>query len=271
MSSPRLSVICAVLNAEKYLRRSLDSVFEQTFKDFELIVINDGSTDRTRDIVIEYLDRPNVILLENKYNEGIPVSRNRGLLHSKGEFIAIHDGDDISLPERFEKQISVLKERKEIAFLGSHAKRISETEQDIGHMTYPPVLTIDAIRLFLHHRLNPIIDPTSMYRRDVVLDCGGYRMEEKFNTVSDLELWFRLISKRHLLTNIQEPLIKYRINSQGLTRQKKEKMIEATNVVWGMFRRKKFPKVPLRADYFRQESFTEFSKGVKQKQANDLP
>ena len=79
---PKISLITSVFNAEHYLRESLDSVFAQPFKDFELILVNDGSTDKSREIMLEYINRPNVILLENEYNEGIPISRNRALLRA---------------------------------------------------------------------------------------------------------------------------------------------------------------------------------------------
>ena len=121
----KLSVITTIYNAAPYLEKSLDSVFDQTFKDFELILVNDGSTDESRDIMLKYTHLPNVRMLENTHNEGIPTSRNRALLVATGEYIAIHDGDDISFPERFQKEVDHLDEHKDIDFLGSYAIKIN--------------------------------------------------------------------------------------------------------------------------------------------------
>ena len=76
---PKLTIICTIYNADDYLEESLNSVFDQPFRDFELILVNDGSTDNSRNIMLRYVEKPNVRLLENKYNEGIPLSRNRAL------------------------------------------------------------------------------------------------------------------------------------------------------------------------------------------------
>lgn len=101
----KLTVITSVYNADAFLYDSLQSLVDQTYKDFEAILIDDGSTDNSFEIMKSYADRhSNFRLLRNMYNEGVPISRNRGLIQAKGDYIAIHDGDDISLHNRFEKQ-----------------------------------------------------------------------------------------------------------------------------------------------------------------------
>ena len=99
----QLSVIVSVFNAIPHLRDSLESIFNQTFKDYEVILIDDGSTDGSDKILKEYLNKPNTRLLKNTSNEGIPISRNRALLVAKSEYVAIHDGYDISLETRLQK------------------------------------------------------------------------------------------------------------------------------------------------------------------------
>ncbi len=258
----KLSVITTVYNAAPYLSESLDSLFSQTFRDFELIVVNDGSTDESRDIMLKYLDYPNVRILENKHNEGIPVSRNRALLEAKGEYVAIHDGDDISLPVRFQKEVAYLDNDSDVDFIGSHALKISHTGALLGVMSYPPESTQDAFRMVKKYKLNPIIDPTSMYRRDVVLNSGGYSMSPGVRTALDLHLWCRLLSKGHKLYNIQEPLIKYRINPKGVTRTENDTMTVATDDIVATFIRKNFDDVVLRQSFFKQDSFTEIAKNI---------
>ncbi|KKN47562.1 hypothetical protein LCGC14_0661670 [marine sediment metagenome] len=254
---PKLSIICTVYNAELYLKESLDSISAQTFKDFELILVNDGSTDKSRDILLKYVGS-NVRLLENKYNEGIPISRNRALLEATGEYIAIHDGDDISYKERFSKEVEYLDQHPEVDFMGGHATKISHTGEFLGYMHYPPLSTADAFMVISRYKLNPIIDPSCMYRKDVVLNNGGYTMDPDLRTALDFHLWCRLLIKKHKMANLQEPLIKYRINPQGVTRTETETMVEATDAIWASFRRKEFAEVVLRKDFFQQDSFTEY-------------
>ncbi len=254
---PKLSIITTCYNVQKYVRESLESIFNQDFEDFELILVDDGSTDGTKDILLEYADRPNVRLLENKSNEGLPVSRNRALLAATGEYAAIHDADDVSLPHRFAKEVTYLDNHPSVIFLGGYAIKINDMGSIIGSMVYPPQSTEGAFKAISHFKLNPIIDPTCMYRRKVVLDDGAYIMDPVFKTVGDFHLWCKLLCRGHQMYNLNEPLIKYRINPNGLTRTKQQQMLEATDMVWASFKRKHFPEIPLRADYFNQEGFTE--------------
>lgn len=250
---PKLSIVVAVYNAERYIEESLDSVFAQPYTDFELILIHDSSTDNTLRFLEPYTKRPNVILLQNKYNEGYGFSRNRGFVAAQGEYIAIHDADDVSLPHRFQKEVSFLDERQDITVVGGHAVRINDTGRIIGSMVYPPKNTADAFRVISQFKLNPIIDPSSMFRRQAILDIGAYRMEPELKTVYDFDLWCRLLLKGHHLYNFQEPLIKYRINPAGVTRVQKQEQVEATDLVWAAFRRRSFPKVTLRPECFTQD------------------
>ncbi len=259
--TPKLSIITCVYNAEKFLNESLDSIFSQTFKDFELILINDASTDKTNKIIQTYTHHSEIIVLKNMYNEGVPYSRNRGFLKARGEYIAIHDADDASLPYRFKKQVAFLDANPDITIVGGHAIRISDGGKILGSMVYPPEHTRDAFRVITRFKLNPIIDPSCMFRRQAILDVGGYRMEPELRTVQDFDLWCRLLVKGHLLYNFQEPLIKYRINPEGVTRLKKQEQMEATDVVWAAFKRKNFPDVILRPESYQQKSIIDLLEG----------
>ncbi|MHA2279324.1 MAG: glycosyltransferase [Promethearchaeota archaeon] len=264
---PKLSIVTCVYNAERYLQESLDSVFNQPYEDFELVLVHDCSTDNSKDILLCYTDRPNVVLLENKYNEGVPFSRNRAFIIAKGEYIAIHDADDVSLPHRFQKQVAYLDEHPEVTFIGGHAIRISDTGMQLGNMVYPPEKTDGAFRVIRQFKLNPIIDPSSMFRRQPILDIGGYRMEPELRTVQDFDLWCRLLVNGHRLYNFQEPLIKYRINPKGITRIKKDEQMLATDFIWAAFRRRSFPKVQLRQECFSEDFELDFLNNRRTKDA----
>lgn len=254
---PKLSVVMAVYNAETYLDESIKSVLNQTFQDFELIIVHDCSTDNSHAILKKYT-QPNIVLIENKYNEGVPFSRNKAFLIASGEYIAIQDADDISLPSRFEKQVEYLDKNKSITMIGSHAIRISDAGKFLGHMSYPPENTHNAFRVIRQFKLNPIIDPSSMFRKQPILDIGAYRMEPELKTVQDFDLWCRLLLEGHQLYNFQEPMIKYRINLHGVTRLKKQEQVQATDSVWAAFIKKSFPRVLLRPECFVEDYQLDF-------------
>lgn len=244
---PLLTVITTVYNADRFISDSLTSLTQQSFKDFEVILVDDGCTDRSMSIAKEFADRLNIITLTNNQNYGVPISRNRALRAASGDLIAIHDADDISLPNRLEKEVDALTNRKEVTFLGSHAIKISENNDMIGLMSYPPPTTTDGFRHIIRYKLNPIIDPSCIFRKKSVIDIGGYNEDPDYRYVQDFELWCRLLSSGHQMSNIQEPLIKYRINSNGVSKQHHTKMREATNLVWSKFRMQNMQRIQLAA------------------------
>ena len=115
---PKISVVMPAYNAEKYIGEAIESILNQTFKDFEFIIINDGSVDHTKEIIREYND-PRIVLLENDKNRGIVLSLNKGLDAATGKYIARMDADDIALKNRFERQVEYLDEHKDIGVLGT--------------------------------------------------------------------------------------------------------------------------------------------------------
>lgn len=258
---PKLSVITTVFNGEKYLQESLESVFNQTFQDFELLLVDDGSTDNTFNVMLEYNKYAKVKILQNKHNEGIAVSRNRSLLEAKGDYIAIHDADDISLPTRFIKQISILDNNKQIGFLGSHAIKISFNGHIIGYMNYPPEETKTAFKQIVNLKLNPIIDPSCMFRRKLVLDHGGYKMDMRHSM--DFDLWCRLLLDNIQMTNISEPLIKYRIHNENISKVQKKEMRQVALDICAKFQRQNLEQPVLRKDYYMQDCFIKLLKKNK--------
>jgi glycosyltransferase involved in cell wall biosynthesis len=203
-SVPRVSVVLAVYNTEHYVREAIDSILGQTFEDFEFIIVNDGSTDGTTDILTSYED-PRIVLLHNERNVGVTRALNRGLARARGEYIARMDPDDISMPRRLEKQVSFLDTHPRVGLLGS---RICVLQQRTGR-TYtfdnPPTNAQCQWYLLLD---NPIAHPAAMMRREVLERAGG-RYDERLPSAIDHELFSRMALLCEL-ANLSEPLLTWR-------------------------------------------------------------
>jgi glycosyltransferase involved in cell wall biosynthesis len=204
----------SVYNGERYVSKAIDSILQQTYTDFEFIIINDGSTDATEEIIRRYKD-PRIVYLHQE-NLGLITSLNVGIEKSGGEYIARMDADDIAAPDRLEKQIGVCLKNPDYAVVGSYAIIIDEVGVAKGTMTYPPC-TWQKIRTFslLH---NPFIHSSIMYKKTVVKAVGGYRAS--FKHIEDYELWTRIIHT-YPCANIPELLLQYRTHGMQVTRTKK--------------------------------------------------
>ncbi len=233
LNDPLISVITTVYNCEKYLRESIESILNQTFTDFEFIIINDGSTDSSASIVRSYNDN-RIRFYDNSENHRIPRRRNEAILLAKGKFIAIHDGDDISLPKRFETQIKIINGGC-LFCIGGHAIRIDLDGNQTGLMNYPAELHRSIVYMILHKCMNPIIDPTTIFVKDSFLKLGGYTLNKEIYTVPDFDLWARAISANMRFLNVQEPVIKYRRNPDSMTGVHKKEMITQHMIVWTRF------------------------------------
>ena len=132
---PKISVVMPAYNAEKYIGEAIESILNQTFKDFEFIIINDGSVDHTKEIIREYND-PRIVLLENDKNRGIVLSLNKGLDAATGKYIARMDADDIATKDRLEKQLEFLQV-KSYDMVGCNAIKIDENGKEIGYLNFP--------------------------------------------------------------------------------------------------------------------------------------
>ena len=211
LSLPLISVIMPVYKGERFLREAIDSILNQTFTDFEFIIINDGSTDGTLEIIQSYSDK-RIRLVNNESNQGIVACLNHGIELAQGEYIARMDADDISLPERFEKQIRFLEENPDVGVCGTWRKNIDANGDIIGERTHPKEDYLIKWKLFLN--TNPISHPTILMRADLVKSVGGYN--EKFKHCEDYDLWRRLIYKTKIY-NIPEFLLSYRYHDNNIT------------------------------------------------------
>jgi glycosyltransferase involved in cell wall biosynthesis len=204
--SPKISVIMPVYNGERYLRESIESILGQTFTDFEFIIINDASTDSSAKIMQSY-DDSRIRITNNSTNIGLTRSLNMALELAEGEYIARQDDDDISLPERFEKQIKYFEEQPETAVLGTSIYTIDEDGEIIGKR----VISAEPSRNSFHDSF--LIHGSTMYKKDIIRKLGGYN--EIFRLSQDFDLWLR-VAKHHQIRGIPETLYKLRYHQRSL-------------------------------------------------------
>lgn len=206
VATPKISVIMPVYNGERYLRESIESILGQTFTDFEFIIINDASTDSSPQIMQSY-DDSRIRIIDNRTNIGLTRSLNVALEQARGELIARQDDDDISLPERLEKQLKYFEEHPETAVLGTSIYIIDNKGEILGSQ----VITADPSRnAFSGSRF---VHGSTMYKRDVVRDLGGYN--EIFRYSQDFDLWLR-VAKNHQVRGLPEKLYKLRYHQGSL-------------------------------------------------------
>lgn len=200
-SVPRVTVLMAVHNGEHFLRPAIESILNQTYRDFELLIVDDASTDNTPRVIQNYTD-PRIKIIHNAKNLGAGIARDIGLQNALGEYVAVLDADDVAYPERLEVQSSFLDSHRDIALVGSACEVIDERGIRLG-IRYSVVHHL-ALRWSLLFR-NPIVHSTVMYRRSLARQVGGY----EFRNAEDFALWSKLAS-RYPLEQIPKVLAKYR-------------------------------------------------------------
>ena len=186
INKPKISVLIAVYNAEKYIQQALKSIYNQTYQDFEIILVDDASTDKTSEILFNMKDS-RTFIYRNSENKGLTKSLNIGLKLCRGEYIARMDADDISHPQRFKKQVRYLDENPKCLVLGSWYGRIDSTGQIWGTKETPT--TYENIRKNLLIG-NCVGHGSAMLRRSSLVEIGGYN--EKYICAQDYDLWLRL-------------------------------------------------------------------------------
>jgi glycosyltransferase involved in cell wall biosynthesis len=224
MIVPKISVIMPVYNASKYLSEAIQSILNQTFEDFELIILNDNSTDDSLDIIkkIQLLD-PRIVLINKEKNYGPAILRNEGFNISRGEYIALMDADDISLPTRFEKQIELLKNNPQIDLCGTWYTKFGEHIKDemIKHYEFDNDLKVYFLRGCY------IANPTVLMRKKIITD---YRYDSTYFPMDDYELLTRLIAK-FTFYNIQESLLRYRWHATNISKSKEVNLEQIQNKI----------------------------------------
>lgn len=216
LKNPKVSVVMSVYNGEKYLREAVESILNQTLTDFEFIIINDGSTDNSTNIVQSYSDKRIVFLQQE--NKGLAKSLNRGIIKGRGEYVARMDADDISHPERLERQIEFLENNPKHVLVGTNAIVIDENGCELFKSDLPSKddELREAIRIDNPERFygSPFFHSSVMFRKKIAIEEGIYE-EKVFHYIEDILLWIKL-SKRGYLANLSEYLLTYRLVPEGI-------------------------------------------------------
>jgi len=197
----------------------MESILRQTFSPLELIVIDDGSTDRSAAIAEEFASADDRVRVLRRPHEGLSATLNAGIATARGEYIARMDADDISLPDRLQKQVAYLDAHPACVAAGTWIEVIDEAARHIGLKTF--VRTHDQISAAFLHGVSAIAHPTVIVRRDVLRDAGGY--DARRYPSEDLDLWFRL-AERGELANVGEALLQHRRHKEAIGVYDRENM-----------------------------------------------
>lgn len=208
--TPDITVLMPAYNAEKYIGEAIGSVLQQTYTNFELVIVNDGSTDGTLPVISSFDDERIVVI--NQPNMGVAEALNTGLKQARAPYIARFDADDICYAYRLEKQIRFLKDNPDYILVGSEAKYILENGDflfDFHCIAYSHEQIMEKLYFYC-----PFVHPSVMYQKQTVIDAGGYPADA--HNFEDYLLWTNIVSKGKFC-NLTEPLIKYRLNSNSVT------------------------------------------------------
>lgn len=208
--NPKVTVLMPAFNAEKYIGEAISSVLGQTFTDFELLIINDGSTDDTLNIIESFRDRRIVVISQE--NKGVSAALNLGLAHARASYIARFDADDICLPNRLKVQYEFITNYPEYSIIGSAAEYMDAD----GHyiFTHHPEGHLNEEIQQLQYTICPFIHSSVFYKKDAVIKSGGYN--EHAYTYEDHFLWVNIL-KNEKACNLSAPLIKVRLNPESIT------------------------------------------------------
>ena len=207
----------SVYNGEKYLKLAVESILNQSYSDFEFIIINDGSTDGSLNILKRFKEQDERIKIISRENKGLVYSLNEGVNLAQGEYIVRMDADDISEPNRFEKQLQYMQINNQVV-CGSYATIINSSGEKIGEMNYPPFAEKIKSFALLH---NPFVHPSVMFKKDIFLKVGGYKRFFKY--IEDYELWTRIVFK-YKSGNIPERFLRYRVHNEQITKRNNLRM-----------------------------------------------
>lgn len=201
----------SVYNGGRHLSTAIESILGQTFRDFELLIINDASTDNSRKIIQSY-DDSRIRLLDNQERMGLTRSLNRGLREAQGSLVARMDADDVSLPGRLATQVKTMERAQaDVCFCRVVFEDKTSGKEWVWHET-----EWELVRWRALFRNSYGIHPASMFKRDVILAIGGY--DERFPRAQDYDLWDRCVVHNLKFVYTQEPLLRYRLHIQGVSR-----------------------------------------------------
>jgi hypothetical protein len=215
-TTPAVSVVMAVYNGERFLRESVESVLAEPFRDLELVVLDDGSTDATPEILAEYGAADPRVVVHREPGDSLAEALNRCVAHCTAPLLARLDADDVSVRGRLEEQVGFMKAHPEVVLLGGQARLINDRGEAFGTAEYP---TGDAALREALRAINPFVHSAVVMRRAAFDAVGGYRSNLAHS--EDLDLWLRL-AERGGLANLPKPVVEYRMHDaqQSLHKQR---------------------------------------------------
>jgi len=220
----KVSVITPAYNTERYIGDAIESILQQTFADFEYIIIDDCSKDTTWEIIQNYAKKDSrIIALRNEKNLGIAGNRNRGLRESRGKYVVWQDADDISLPQRIEHQYQFMEAHPEVGIVGGYLQFFNE----YGNTTVRKYKPDDASLRKKIFRYSPVGQPGAMVRKKSLDEVGEFDL--RYPPAEDLDMSFRIGSK-YALANLEEIVVRYRENANSATFTKL-KIIERNTII----------------------------------------
>lgn len=220
-NTPKISVVMSCYNRAEYSKLAIESILNQTYKDFEFIIIDDCSTDNTADVIQEYADKDErIVFIKNNANKGLIYSLNLGLEIAKGEYIARMDDDDISMPTRFEKQVEYLDSHPQVTVLGTFIEPIGDDKGE-SWVTIEDSDELDVAMNFY----NPMCHPSVMIRNSFLKEHNlNYSPEALY--AEEYHLWMKIILAGGKLANLPEKLVQYRMHKKSVTQASKTQKIQ---------------------------------------------
>lgn len=234
----KVSVIMGIYNCESTLRDSIESIINQTYTNWELIMCDDGSKDNTYEIAKEYEKKysKQIKVLKNEKNMRLAATLNKCLNHVSGDYVARMDADDIAMPERFEKQVKFLDDYSEYQVVGSQEIVFDENgEKGIRPRVEEPKKTCLI-------KYVPFAHPTIMMRREAYEELEGYTVSKEITRCEDVDLWFRFFSKGYRGYNLQIPLLKYRESIYDFKKRKFKYSIDTARICYRGYKLLGYPK-----------------------------
>jgi len=217
----KVSIIIPTYNAASFIEQAIDSVLAQTYKDFEIVIIDDGSTDNTKEVLQKYADKIRYIMQPNK---GVAIARNTGIHNSESEYIAFLDSDDEWLPEKLELQMSIVEKNNDIGLVHTNDIQVSEGGQVLSIDTPNIKYLFGKISKYLLLRKASIKTSTVLLRRKCLEKVGLFDPYLSRLGVEDRDLWIRF-TKYYNAFYIDKPLVKYLVRSNSMSHNQK-KMVE---------------------------------------------
>lgn len=234
---PKISVIMGIYNCADTLSESIDSILAQTYDHWELIMCDDASTDRTYELAKSYADKypDKMKVVRNETNMRLAGTLNHCLKHVTGKYVARMDGDDISVPDRFEKQLEFLENNPQWQVVGTGMLSFDEKGVRGVRLAEPQPEPHNIVKR------NPFCHATIMMRSNAYKALEGYRVNRQTRRMEDLDLWIRFFEKGYRGYNLQEPLYMVREDSQAFKRRKLTYSIDTANLVFQACRKLQLP------------------------------